>query len=206
MEVKLNGNLTISSGTCSSYTADFNLTICNGYGTLDQLGSDDINVGVCKADDGTCKLSQETPSESYDCTFTSEAAGTCTNTYSTCTYDVTLTPISTVSIPECKTVSVYPSSTDNSDPVNTSTGELFFDEIPDLSLSGGPRPLSFVRYYASHLVVGGYGDSHLGNNWAHNFGWRFDNRGADASINTPKGRIITFSKSDSLWALWCEAT
>jgi len=200
IEVTLNGTYTITSGSCPNYTAKVDLTVCNGYATFDQQASSDINTGVCQAD-GTCSVSQKSPAESYDCTLTSDGSGSCENTYSSCTYDVVFTATGTAGIPLCETRSAFPSSTHSRDPVNTSTGELYFVDGYDLYLTGGPRPLSFVRYYASHLVVGGYGDSHLGNNWAHNFSWRLDNRTSIASVNTPQGRIIKFSKSGSGWSL-----
>ena len=85
----------------------------------------------------------------------------------------------------------------NSDPVNTHNGELFFYEPYDLYL-GGPMPLYFQRYYASHLRRSGIkGD--LGNNWLHNFDHRLNWSGTLARYVSATGRVTRFDKSSGSW-------
>lgn len=179
---------------------DFNWDFANGYGSLDQIGSSDLNQGICDTL-GNCSLQQANPPESYS--FQCDPSMSCvgTNTYDGCTRDVTFERIMIGDIPDGTSQANFPTSGHSVDPVNTFTGELFFYEEPDLALAGSPSVFRFLRYYSSKLVVGGYGDSHIGNNWAHNFGWRLDLRGANAAITTPEGRFIKFEKPASLWTL-----
>ena len=182
----------------SGFMQDFIWDFANGYGSLDQIGSPDLNQGICDTL-GNCSLQQANPPESYS--FQCDPSMSCsgTNTYDGCPRGVTFERTMIGDIPDGTSQANYPTSGHSVDPVNTFTGELFFYEEPDLALAGSPSVFRFLRYYSSKLVVGGYGDSHIGNNWAHNFGWRLDLRGANAAITTPEGRFIKFEKPASLW-------
>ncbi|KPL25654.1 MAG: hypothetical protein AMJ75_00055 [Phycisphaerae bacterium SM1_79] len=81
-------------------------------------------------------------------------------------------------------------SSDDLDPINTFTGELFCRESTDLDL-GGPMPLYFQRYYASYLrrsfIVGD-----LGSNWRHNFDARLNWSNNTITYITQDGRVTDF--------------
>ncbi|MDQ7065919.1 MAG: RHS repeat-associated core domain-containing protein [candidate division KSB1 bacterium] len=87
------------------------------------------------------------------------------------------------------------------DPINLFTGELFFLEAPDLYL-GGPMPLIFERYYASHLGQDAKIRSALGTNWLHRFDGKLT-RISDTRIEivTYRGRIIEFEQTNGAWEL-----
>ena len=79
----------------------------------------------------------------------------------------------------------------NRDPVNSNSGELFFNETPDLFL-GGSMPLYFQRYYASYLrrsFVAG----ELGDNWRHNFEWAVHWVGNNLVLMDDKGKVIRYT-------------
>ena len=84
-----------------------------------------------------------------------------------------------------------PASAIASDPINTSSGELFMLEAPDLKL-GGPLPLGFQRYFGGQLDLDGVGPGSLGPNWQHNFDWRLEDAGNAVEIYSPTGRLIRF--------------
>ncbi|UCG56420.1 MAG: hypothetical protein JSU70_16350, partial [Phycisphaerales bacterium] len=90
-------------------------------------------------------------------------------------------------------------SATDADPVNTFTGELFNQFVPDIDL-GGPMPLFFARYYASGLLNANITGS-LGNNWRHNFEWTLTYVGTDVYIVNHRGRLIQFSQNGPAWDL-----
>lgn len=93
----------------------------------------------------------------------------------------------------------YDSSGDSGDPVNTYSGELFFQESPDLYL-GGPMPLYFQRRYASYLrrsfIVGDLGD-----NWRHNFELSIADTGGSMEVVNHEGRVIQFKEVGDEWEI-----
>ncbi len=85
-------------------------------------------------------------------------------------------------------------SAQTNDPVNTGTGELFFTERPDLHFNYMPMPLSFQRYYSSHLRSEGiFGQ--LGNNWRHNFDWQFIEGVNVVGVIDHQGRQVGYEKA-----------
>ena len=88
-------------------------------------------------------------------------------------------------------------STDDQDPVNTFTGELFNYYPADLNL-GGPLPLTFSRYYAYGLETAKI-RSTLGTNWRHNYAWTMSRVGTEVEIVTADGRRLTFTDNGSTW-------
>lgn len=80
------------------------------------------------------------------------------------------------------------------DPVNTTTGELFFSERPDFAL-GGPMPLEFQRYYSSFMTRSGLLDGAVGKNWQHNFELRLRRVEDLADIQFLRGRRIRFQQA-----------
>ncbi|MFK7863640.1 MAG: RHS repeat-associated core domain-containing protein [Pseudohongiellaceae bacterium] len=89
------------------------------------------------------------------------------------------------------------------DPVNTESGELFFNEEPDLRYSYNPMPLVFQRYYAAHLkrwlVVGKMGD-----NWRHTYEWTLRNVGNTLQIVDHVGRQTKYLKPDTTAGDWVQ--
>ncbi|GAK55377.1 hypothetical protein Plarl_11701 [Candidatus Vecturithrix granuli] len=85
------------------------------------------------------------------------------------------------------------------DPVNTATGEYYFD-LPVFDL-GGPLPLSLSLYYGSMTyrkadIAAAFGAS-LGYNWLHNFALRRLDQGANqTAIIFYDGEILTFTGSE----------
>ena len=180
-----------------------------------QVKSDDSKVALVVAPDNPSSEPAELPPttdgffEVY--TGTDAAAGASTNitihyrgedtvngTSGPCQGDgyyyltVKLTPA-----PVKETTANTPSAGNEKDPVNTSNGELFFHEPFDLSL-GGPMPLYFQRYYASHLKADGI-TSDLGNNWRHNFDWSLRRVNSGITITDDMGRIVRFLKQGGIW-------
>lgn len=89
------------------------------------------------------------------------------------------------------------------DPVNTESGELFFTEQADLKYFYRPMPLTFQRYYASHLrrwlVVGRIGD-----NWRHTYEWTLRNVGNTLQIVDHVGRQTKYLKPDTQAGGWVQ--
>ena len=83
------------------------------------------------------------------------------------------------------------------DPVDTSTGELYFHEGPDLDWSDGPMPLLFSRYYSSRIGDLGSG---LGPGWSHNYAWQFLVEENTASIISPEGKWYDFDREGEGWS------
>ncbi|MGI8782623.1 MAG: DUF6531 domain-containing protein [Acidobacteriota bacterium] len=86
------------------------------------------------------------------------------------------------------------------DPVDTASGELFFEEPLDLYL-GGPLRLVFQRNYASRLGRDGLVQSVLGNNWVHSFQKTLSVSGGSARVVDSRGRLTRFARSGSIWLL-----
>jgi len=90
------------------------------------------------------------------------------------------------------------------DPVNTATGEFYFD-IPLLDL-GGPLPLAFGLYYGSAVaakqdVATAFGDE-LGLNWLHNFQkFRLYKDDTKTRILYDRGKILPFELKGTEWEL-----
>jgi RHS repeat-associated protein len=98
------------------------------------------------------------------------------------------------------TFGVNPYTGNVSEPVSTSTGELFgHDERADFEL-GGPLPLTFRRYYASYLAANGV-TSALGANWMHNFDLKLAIGGTTATVTLFRGKTVRFTRSGSAWSL-----
>ncbi len=86
------------------------------------------------------------------------------------------------------------------DPVLLSSGELFGEAAPDLSLGGGPLPLEFRRYYRSMLGYSGVTGT-LGTNWRHNFEVRAFAGTVVVTIATFHGDLIRFVPDGSNWVM-----
>ena len=91
------------------------------------------------------------------------------------------------------------------DPVNTATGEYYF-EVNDLDL-GGPIPFGFSRYYGSAVSVRkdvSHAFSHImGENWLHNYNVKRLYKGDwHSDIIYDRGRIISFKRAQGTpWQL-----
>ncbi len=90
------------------------------------------------------------------------------------------------------------------DPINTSSGELFFREPPDLNLRGR-LPLGFQRYFGGQLELDGVGPGPLGENWRHAFEWSWESVGNAMHFTTPTGRTIRFETEYLTSGVWTQA-
>jgi RHS repeat-associated protein len=93
-------------------------------------------------------------------------------------------------------------SGDVAEPINTATGELYFEEPADLRVKG-PVDLVFERYYASFLrrsfIVGVMGD-----NWRHNFEWDLRNVGNVLVVVNEQGRVARFARMGTINDPWMQ--
>ncbi len=151
------------------------------------------------------------PEYDADC-YNSCSAGTTTtlaaSTTTLATSTTTTTTSSTTTVISGTTTTTLPPSTGKThgtagDPVNTGTGEHYF-EIPVFDL-GGPLPLVFSLYYGSlsytNTEIRNAFDPSMGYNWLHNFNIALVKSSAsEVHILYDKGRIIRFVKT-SEWTL-----
>ena len=91
-------------------------------------------------------------------------------------------------------------SGEDSDPVNTFSGELFESYPPDLRLDG-PMPLEFRRYYSSGLVDFDGRRGRLGDGWRTNYGMSLSGDSGRIDIDFRYGRRIRFDKVGPDWLL-----
>jgi RHS repeat-associated protein len=102
-------------------------------------------------------------------------------------------------LPEERSAGSRPNSGTAGDPVNTFTGELTFEEAPDLDL-GGALPVRFQRYYASRMRIN-FVVGELGDNWRHGYEWRLYNVGTVLHLVTPRGKVAKYLKMGPDWVL-----
>ncbi len=97
-----------------------------------------------------------------------------------------------------QTAANFPASGWLSDFVNAYTGELVLYQV-DITVESC-TPLTFGRYYASNITPPGQGSSApLGPNWRHTFQWELQSDGSTATITTPKGRDVAFTRGATSW-------
>jgi RHS repeat-associated protein len=104
------------------------------------------------------------------------------------------------------TAANFPYSAEANPFVNAFTGELIIPVV-DIDL-GGPLPLAFKRTYVSGLKADAIVNTGLGNNWTHNFNWRFtsgNSNGTDiVKITSHLGQVIEFRQEEV--GVWTQAS
>jgi RHS repeat-associated protein/uncharacterized repeat protein (TIGR01451 family) len=88
---------------------------------------------------------------------------------------------------------------DDGDPVGTSNGEYYFQEVPDIELDG-PLPIVFHRHYATLLAYSSHVNGSLGLNWSHVFEWKLvEETTALVKVLAFDGRRLPFSRSEDVF-------
>ncbi|WP_372760095.1 DUF6531 domain-containing protein, partial [Litorivivens sp.] len=177
------------AGTCKAFVQgrvlDTKIATVEGYTPADAEGVE-VLISVKAADQGGGETTMEV-------TWVGENApsGSNPNAELPCQEDNREFPeIVKIIIKDPKSKKISSSGT-SLDPVNTFSGEFFFQEVDDFYL-GGPLPLYFNRYYGSQLLKGDItGDT--GNNWLHNFEWRLHRAGNIVVVISPRAEVYQFS-------------
>jgi len=175
---------------------------CKCDGSIAWICSEGVWHPAHPAYDAECYYSCKTGATTTIQTTTSTSVATGSTTTST-----TATTTSTTTTSGSTTTTMPPSNGKthgtSGDPVNTGTGEYYF-EIPAFNL-GGPLPLAFSLYYGSlsytNSEVRNAFDPSMGYNWLHSFNIALVNVSAsEVHILYYKGKIIRFVKT-SEWTL-----